>query len=80
MGFAKNEAEIAERVRLFIKAELERLEWTHADLAKELKKHGHPNESAETVKQKLKRGTFSATFLLATLAALGLDSVALEDI
>lgn len=80
MGFAKTEAEIAERVRLFIKAELERLEWTHADLAKELKKHGHPNESAESIKQKLKRGTFSATFLLATMAALGLENVELDSI
>jgi len=80
MGFAKTEAEIAERVRLFIKAQLEEREWTHADLAKELRKHGHPNESPESIKQKLKRGTFPATFLLATLAALGLEHVALEDI
>lgn len=80
MGFAKSEAEIAERVRQFIKDELERQEWTHADLAKELKKHGHPNESAESIKQKLKRGRFPATFLLATLAALGLESVELDSI
>jgi len=80
MGFAKNEAEIAERVRLFIKADLERLEWTHERLAKEMKRHGHPNESAESIKQKLKRGTFSATFFLAAIAALGHEHVALDEI
>ncbi len=80
MGFAKSEAEIAERVAAFLKAEIVAAEMTYADLARELRKHGHPKESAETIKQKLKRGTFSATFLLATVAALGLEHVALEDI
>lgn len=80
MGFAKSEAEIAMRVSAFLKEKIQEAELTYADLAKELRKHGHPDESAETVKQKLKRGTFSATFLLATLAALGLENVALEDI
>jgi hypothetical protein len=80
MGFAKNEAEIAARLSAFIKAELEAAEMTYADLAKELKKHGHPNETAESIKQKLKRGTFPATFLVATIAALGLEHVAMDQI
>jgi hypothetical protein len=80
MGFAKTEAEIAGRVAAFLKAEIQAAEITYAELAERLRKHGHPNESAETIKQKLKRGTFSATFLLATAAALGLEHVALDDI
>jgi hypothetical protein len=80
MGFAKTEAEIAERVAAFLKAEIQAAEITYGELAERLRKHGHPNESAETIKQKLKRGTFSATFLLATAAALGLEHVALDEI
>lgn len=80
MGFAKTEAEIAARLSAFIKAELERAEMTYAQLARELRKHGHPDETAESIKQKLKRGTFPATFLLATVAALGLESVDLDSV
>jgi hypothetical protein len=80
MGFAKSEAEIAERLSAFLKERIKEAELTYADLAKELRKHGHPDESAETIKQKLKRGTFSATFLLATVAALGLEHVRLDDV
>jgi hypothetical protein len=79
MGFAKSEAEIAERVAAFLKTKIQEAEITYAELAKEMKKHGHA-ESAETIKQKLKRGTFSATFLLAAVAALGLEHVALDEI
>jgi len=49
-------------------------------LAKRLKEHGLPNETVDSIKAKLKRGTFAATFLLATLAALELEGVKLEDI
>ncbi|MBI3439659.1 MAG: hypothetical protein HY054_13620 [Proteobacteria bacterium] len=80
MGFAKSEEDIAARASQFLKDRIADADLTYADLAKELRKHGHPNESAESVKQKLKRGTFPATFFLATLAALGLESVELGDI
>jgi hypothetical protein len=80
MGFAKSEEEIARRASAFLKAEIQKAELTYGELADLLRKHGHPDESAETIKQKLKRGTFPATFFLATVAALGLPHVALEDI
>jgi hypothetical protein len=80
MGLAKNEAEIAERVSRFIKAELKRANVTYEELAIRLKKHGLPNESADSIKSKLKRGTFAATFFLACLAAIELEGIALEDI
>ena len=47
--------------------------------AKRLKKHGF-KETEASVTNKLKRGTFPATWFLAVLAALELDGVALEEI
>ena len=52
---------------------------TYAELAKRLKKHGFPKETEDSIKAKLKRGTFAATFLLACLAALDLDGLSLAD-
>jgi Domain of unknown function (DUF6471) len=50
-------------------------------LAKRLKKkHGFKEETEASISNKLKRGTFAATFFLACLAALELDGVALEEI
>lgn len=80
MGLAKSEAEIAERVSRFLKAELKRADVTYEELAKRLKKHGLPEETEDSIKAKLKRGTFAATFLLAVAAALELEGVRLEDI
>ena len=80
MGLAKSEDEIAERVSRFIKAELKRADITYEELARRLKKHGLPNESADSIKAKLKRGTFAATFFLACLAAMELEGVVLEEI
>jgi hypothetical protein len=44
-----------------------------------LKKHGF-TETKASITNKLKRGTFSATFFLACLAAMELKGVALEEI
>lgn len=80
MGLAKTEAELAERASRFLKAELKRANVTYEELAKRLKKHGLPSETQHSVKAKLQRGTFPATFFLAALAALELGNVSLEDI
>jgi hypothetical protein len=45
-----------------------------------LKKHGFKDETDASITNKLKRGSFPATFFLAVLAALELDGVALEEI
>ena len=79
-AFAKSESEIAERARAFLKAELKRRGLTYDDLAERLAKHGLKGETEASIKNKLQRGTFAATFLLATLAALELEGVRLEDI
>ena len=80
MGFAKTEEEWAERARAFLKAELTKAEVTYAELARRLKKHGFKDETEASITAKLKRGTFSATFFLASLAAIGRDGIALEDV
>jgi Domain of unknown function (DUF6471) len=68
-----------ERAAAFLKHKLQEGEVTYAELAKRLKKHGF-KETEASVTNKLKRGTFPATWFLAVLAALELDGVALEEI
>jgi hypothetical protein len=80
MGLAISEEELRDRLSRFIKAELKRGKLTYADLAERLKEHGLPSESDTTIKAKLKRGAFAATFLVATLAALELEGMRLEDL
>jgi hypothetical protein len=80
MGLAKSEAELQDRAAAYLKGTLQEAEVTYAELAKRLKKHGFPNETEDSIKAKLKRGTFAATFLFACLAALELDGLRLEDL
>jgi len=80
MGLAATEQEIADRASRFIKAELKRANVTYAELAEKLKAHGLNSETEASIKAKLKRGTFAASFMLATLAALELSGVSLEDL
>ncbi|MGA3305258.1 MAG: DUF6471 domain-containing protein [Stellaceae bacterium] len=68
-----------ERARRFLKAELKRADVTYEDLAVRLKKLGL-EESEASIANKLARGTFPATFLLAVATAIGLEGIKLEDI
>ncbi len=79
MGFAQTEAEIAERAARFVKAELKRANVTYDELAERLKEHGL-SETRNSIAAKLKRGTVPATFLLAVMAAIELESVSLTDV
>ena len=79
-GFAKNEAEIADRISRYLKAELRRDGITFEELANRLGKHGLKDETMHSVQAKLKRGTFPATFLIASLAALEREGLRLEDV
>ena len=79
MGLAKSEAEWAECASNFLKAKLKESEVTYVDLAKRLKKHGL-KETEAGITMKLKRGTFTAIFFLACIAALELEQVVLEEI
>jgi len=79
MGLAATEEELADKASTYIKAELKRAKITYAELAERLKEHGL-EETEASIKAKLKRGTFPATFLLAVVAAIGLAEIALEDL
>ncbi len=68
-----------DRVRLYLKAEIKRADVSYWELAERLTAHGI-NENAASIANKLARGTFSATFFMACLAALEIQGVRLEDI
>ncbi|MGE0829106.1 MAG: DUF6471 domain-containing protein [Hyphomonadaceae bacterium] len=73
------EKDIAERAKRLLKAELKRADLTYSELAKKLNEYGL-EESEASVANKLSRGTFSATFFLASLKALGMDQLKLSEI
>jgi hypothetical protein len=79
-AFAKTEAEIADRASRFLKAELKRAGITYADHADRLAKHGVKGETEASIKNKLSRGTFPATFFLGSLAALEREGLRLEEL
>ena len=79
MAYARTEAEWAERAARHIKAELKRSDMTYDDLAERLKKHGF-KESKASIANKLARATLPAHFFLASLAAIGRESVVLSEI
>jgi hypothetical protein len=62
-----------------LKGQIKRADVTYEELAERLKAHGI-NENAASIANKLARGTFAATFFLASLAALEMDGLWLEDI
>ena len=79
MSIATKEREWADRARRYVKAELKRAEVSYAELARRLKDHGL-EETEASITAKLNRGTFAATFFLATMKAIGRQTVNLEDI
>jgi Domain of unknown function (DUF6471) len=79
MGLAATEAELAGKTAQFLKAELKRADVTYEELAERLKEHGLA-ETKASIANKLSRRTIGATFLLATLAALGIEALRLEDL
>jgi hypothetical protein len=70
----------ADRARRFLKAELKRAGVTYDDLAERLAGQGMPGETKASIANKLARGTFSASFMLASLRAIGCQTVRIEDL
>jgi hypothetical protein len=68
-----------ERARRFLKAELARAEIGYRELAERLAKHGM-RETEASIANKISRGTFPATFLLASLKAIEADNLRLQDV
>jgi hypothetical protein len=75
----RSELEGIERVKRYLKAELKRADMTYEELANRLKKAGL-DETTVSVTNKLSRGTFSATFLIAAVRAIGLDEIRVKDL
>jgi len=80
MAYAKTEEEWGSRASEHLKAKTKEAGVTYDDLVKKLKKHGFKDETEASITNKLKRGTFTAIFLLACLAALEAEGVRLGDI
>ena len=68
-----------DRAKRFLKAELKRADVSYKELAERLEKHGL-KETEASIASKLSRGTFAATFFLATLKAINLETVSLNEI
>jgi len=68
-----------ERAKRFLKAELARADIGYRELAERLEKHGL-RETEASIANKISRGTFSATFLLASLKAIEREHLSLQDI
>ncbi len=79
MAFPKTEQQWAERAVRFLKAELKRTDVTYDELADRLKQYGF-EETRASIANKLARATMSAHFLLASLAAIHVSQIRLEDI
>lgn len=79
MSIKTAEHELAERTKRFVKAELKRADVTYEQLAHRLQAMGH-DETKVSVANKLSRGTFSATFFVAVMKAIGVEQVRLEDV
>ena len=79
MDITASEKQWADRARRYVKAELKRAEVSYAELARRLKEHGL-EETESSITAKLNRGTFAATFFLATMKAIGRENVNLLDI
>jgi hypothetical protein len=78
-SLASKEKDWADRARRFLKAELKRADVSYRELSKRLREHGL-EETEASIANKLSRGTFAATFFLATMKAIGRQSVNLEDL
>jgi hypothetical protein len=79
MDFVSKEREWADRAKRFLKAELKRADLTYEELARRLREHGL-EETESSISNKLSRGTFAATFFLATMKAIGRQTVNLDDV
>ena len=70
----KMQAELEERLKCFMKAQLKLADLTYEELADKLTKMGW-KESKASIASKMGRGSFSATFMIDVLQAIGRKNV-----
>ena len=76
----KIENKWAERAARHLKAELKRAGVTYHGLANLLKKQGFRDETKASISSRLGKGRVTVGFYLASLAAIGCDTIKLRDI
>ena len=79
MSLTDCERDWGNRASRFLKAELKRGGIGYKELAERLNKQGL-DETETSITGKLARGTFAASFLLASLEALDMDGLRLGDL
>ena len=77
MGIVRTEQQWAEWAARHLKAELKRADVTYDELAARLHAHGF-EETKASIANKLARCTLNASFFLASLAVIGINSVPIE--
>jgi len=78
MSHLSREKDWGIRASRFLKAELRRAGIGYKELAERLNTQGI-EETETSITGKLARGTFTASFLLATMEAIGMEQVRLTD-
>jgi hypothetical protein len=79
MSDSQAEKEWNDKAKRLLKAELKRSGTTYEALAAKLGAMGL-TESKTSIANKLARGKYSASFLLATLRAIGRDTISVSDL
>lgn len=79
MAMVGSEKELTGKVARFLKAEMKRAGVTYAELARRLEANGM-GETEASITSKLARGTFSAVFMVAALAALNVTEFRIADL
>jgi len=79
MSIKEVEREWAEKAQRFVKAELKRADVTYEELASRLRGMGL-QETKISIASKLSRAGFSASFFLATMKAIGRETVNISDL
>jgi hypothetical protein len=79
MPAPKTEIEWQERTRAYLKGKLMDSNITYVGLVARIRKLGF-DETEASITNKLARGTFSATFFLAALTAIGCDTIKIKEI
>lgn len=80
MPIAANERELKATLATYLKAKIRASFINYQELAWRLEAQGWQAQTPDAIKSKLKRGTFSAAFFFAVLAALDVKDVKLEDV
>ena len=79
MGLTDREREWGTKASRYLKAQLKRANVGYKELADRLNQHGM-EETETSITGKLARGTFAVSFLLASLAVLGIEGLRLEEL